>query len=119
LFVSFMVWRRLAAPAIAALAMACASPTLPLPPPDEVSIAQGLDTAHVRLSGKCGSALASAVIVIINENPSVAPDLAVSGALTTNCGAWDASVFAQTGDWLEVTQTLNGATSIPKDLRVP
>ncbi|SRR5579883_293800 len=97
----------------------CASPTLPLPPPDEIAVAQGPDADHVRLSGPCGSALQNAIIVVVNENPSVPLDMAVGGALTSSCGGWDAVVYAHHGDVLDVTQQLNGTVSIPRTVGVP
>ncbi|HEX3769433.1 MAG TPA: hypothetical protein VHV30_01150 [Polyangiaceae bacterium] len=94
------------------LAPACASPTLPLPPPELPTQSAGVDADHITLSAGCGSVENGAVVVIINQSPQVAGDKAVSGALASSCGQWDASVFAHSGDLLEVTQ-LAGTQSSP------
>jgi hypothetical protein len=93
------------------LALACASPTLPLPPPVLPMQTAGVDADHITLSGACGSVENSAVVLVINANPQVAGDKAVSGALASTCGQWDASVFAHSGDTLEVTQLAGTQTS--------
>jgi hypothetical protein len=93
------------------LALACASPTLPLPPPELPSQSVGVDADHITLSGACGSVQNDAVVVVINQGNLVPGDKAVSGAIATGCGQWDASVFAHTGDLLEVTQLAGAQTS--------
>jgi hypothetical protein len=71
----------------------------------------GIDADHVQLSAGCGGAQSAALIVIVNEN--VAPDMAVGGAIATDCGSWDSSVLAHSGDTLTITQTADEATSPP------
>jgi hypothetical protein len=95
----------------ALLAISCASPTLPLPPPEAPSQTDGVDAAHIHLAAGCGGAQNGALIVIVNQN--VAPDLAVGGAIANDCGSWDSSVLAQTGDELLITQNADGSTSAP------
>jgi hypothetical protein len=107
-------------PFIAALVavVACASPTLPLPPPDVPTMLHGPDADHIELIGACGTAEPSATIVVINLN---APnDLAVSGAIAdANCGSWDVpSVYAHNGDVINVTQQFGSAVSSQLTLRV-
>jgi hypothetical protein len=92
-------------------AVSCASPTLPLPPPEAPMQTEGVDADHVQLSAGCGGALSHALIVIVNDN--VAPDMAVGGALATDCGSWDSSVLAHKGDALLITQTADEGTSPP------
>jgi hypothetical protein len=92
-------------------AISCASPTLPLPPPEAPMQTDGIDADHVQLSAGCGGAQGQALIVIVNEN--VAPDMAVGGAIATDCGSWDSSVLAHSGDALSITQTADESTSPP------
>ncbi len=98
--------------AVAAL-VACAAPTLPLPPPAIPTMAAGADADHIRLSSPCGGAEAYAVIVVVNENPAVAGDQAVSGSIAGSCGQWDVNVFAHSGDRLEITQEVGTTASPP------
>jgi hypothetical protein len=97
--------------AVFCAAISCASPTLPLPPPEAPTQTEGVDAEHVQLSAGCGGAQGRALIVIVNEN--VAPDMAVGGAIATDCGSWDSSVLAHSGDALSITQTSDEATSPP------
>jgi hypothetical protein len=99
-------------------ALACASPTLPLPPPLVPTQGLGPDANHVRLSAPCGSVEPNAVIIILNENPSLPGDQAVSGSLANNCGQWDAVVYAHKGDVLQITQEQGTAASPPTVVQV-
>jgi hypothetical protein len=104
---------------IVALAFACASPTLPLPPPGLISVGVGPNVDHVKISAPCGSAPQNAVMVVVNENSSVPPNQAVAGALTDSCGAWDTVAFAHVNDRLDVWYELNGRISQPTRVIVP
>ena len=85
--------------------LACASPTLPLPPPGPPpTLEAGPDADHVKLVGGCDSVEAYAIVVVINENVAVAGDEAVSGSRADSCGAWEAIVFAHAGDTLDIYQ---------------
>jgi hypothetical protein len=113
-----MLRRLLAVGPFAALALACASPTLPLPPPETPTVSPGLDADHVILTVACGGAEAGALIVIVNTNTSVPGDEAVSGSLVSDCGGWDATVFAHNGDYLDITQEIGTEQSQPVVLQV-
>jgi len=113
-----MLRRPLAVGPFAALAIACASPTLPLPPPEEPTVSPGLDADHVILTVGCGGADTGALIVIVNTNTTVPGDEAVGGALVSDCGGWDATVFAHEGDFLDITQELGTERSQPLVLQV-
>jgi hypothetical protein len=113
-----MVRRLLAVVSGVALLLACASPTLPLPPPEDPTISAGTDADHVRLGIPCGGADPGAIIVIVNDNSTVPPDQAVSGSLVTNCGSWDANVYAHTGDFLTITQEIGTQRSQPAVVEV-
>jgi hypothetical protein len=118
-----MYRRSLAVGPLVAILTSCASPTLPLPPPEEISVGVGADTDHVKLTGLCGGTPRSVAIVVINKGGSNVPvplDEAVGGALTDPaCGKWDATVFGHTGDLLEVTYDENGEVSQAAFLGVP
>ena len=96
-----------------ALVLACASPTLPLPPPAVPDLSLGSDADHVKLSAPCNSADPNAVIVIVNTNTGVPDDQAVSGAIVTACGGWDSNVYAHAGDVLDITQEVGTDRSQP------
>jgi hypothetical protein len=99
-------------------ALACASPTLPLPPPVAPTV-ETTDAAHVKLVAGCGGALPQATIVVINRRASLPGDQAVSGAIADGCGAWDANVVAQRGDLLDITQESGTDISAPVTVSVP
>jgi hypothetical protein len=97
---------------------ACVSPTLPLPPPEAPTLEPGADIDHIKLVAGCGGAESDAVIVIVNSNSLVPGDLAVSGSLASPCGAWDAVVYAHSGDTLEITQEFGETRSPPTTVQV-
>jgi hypothetical protein len=97
------------APIAMALAMLCAiaceSPTLPLPPPEAPTQTPGVDADHIKLTAGCGGAQAGANILIINQTIEISTrEMAASAALASGCGAWDATVFAHSGDLLAISQ---------------
>jgi hypothetical protein len=100
-------------------AAACLSPTLPLPPPEAPTLEAGEDADHVKLVAGCGGAESDAIIVIVNLNTAVAGDMAVSGSRANDCGAWDAIVYAHSGDTLDVTQEFGDTESTPTVVQVP
>jgi hypothetical protein len=101
---------RSVAPVAAALAMLCAlaceSPTLPLPPPEAPIQSPGVDADHIELTASCGGAQDGADIFIVNQTlETTAPNQNVGViALANGCGAWGATVFAHTGDNLAISQ---------------
>jgi hypothetical protein len=106
------MWHSAVGP-ICAFAVACASPTLPLPPPDAPTLERGTDVDHVKLVVGCGGAEPNAIIVVFNTNPNVSGDLAVSGARASGCGAWDVLAYAHPGDVLDITQVFGDVRSLP------
>lgn len=102
-----------------ALLVACASPTLPLPPPATPVITPGPDTDHITLSGPCGGAEPNAVIVTINTSPTVPADEAVGGSIVGACGSWDATIYAHSGDVVDVTQEIGTTRSQPLAIQIP
>jgi len=106
----WVVWMPLA------LAVACASPTLPLPPPS-APMQEILDADHVRLVAGCGGAEGDALIAIRNDNSP--KDQAGVLSFANSCGAWDSpSVLARHGDVLFITQQFGLAVSPPTAVQV-
>lgn len=114
-----MLGRLLTASPLLLGALGCASPTLPLPPPLAPAITQGPDTDHVTLTAACNASQRNAVMLIINENPAVPGSKAVGGALTDSCGGWNTTVYAHSGDRLDITYLLNLQQSLPTTVSVP
>ena len=108
----------LAVPAFAA-AIACAAPTLPLPPPavPDVSTA-GLPAGKVKLASVHGSE-PNALIVTYNRNPGLPLDQRVGGAQADGSGTWDAIISATTGDVIDVTEEIGTTRSAPTTLQIP
>jgi hypothetical protein len=101
------------------VAVACVSPTLPLPPPATPEITAGVDAAHVTLTSGCGGVEDGADVEIINTNPTVPGGQAGVVALASSCGAWSAVVFAHAGDVLSILQQYANVTSAPITVQVP
>jgi hypothetical protein len=112
-----MLRRPLAASSAAVLALACASPTLPLPPPETPTITLGPDADHVTLTATCNYPEHNTDIYIVNEN---APNDKRGGIATADdCGAWHAIVYAHPRDPISITYILNGEMSLPTLIFVP
>ena len=113
-----MLRRALAvAPLLLVLVLACASPTLPLPPPEIPTVGMGTDANHVKLTATCGGAEGGALIVVVNN---VAPaGQQVGGGYATACGSWEAEIWAHKGDALEITQEVGGQSSQQTTMQVP
>jgi hypothetical protein len=106
-----MLRRVLAVAPLAALVLvlACASPTLPLPPPEIPTVGMGADANHVLLTATCGGVEGGAEVVVVNNT---APPLEkLRGAYATTCGSWQAEIWAHSGDVLEITQVVGGESS--------
>lgn len=111
--------RRLPLAALVALALGCASPTLPLPPPVAPNLGTAPDADHVDLVATCGGAEPGALIVIVNNSPNVPDDQAGAAVRTDGCGAWDAVVYAHAGDYLDITQESGNESSQTLVYQVP
>ena len=99
-----------------ALVLACASPTLPLPPPELPTVGMGSDANHVKLTASCGGAEGGAMIIIVN---SAAPTQdQIIGTFASACGAWTQEVWAHKGDYLTITQDVGSETSQPATMQV-
>jgi hypothetical protein len=106
--------RLLAAATSVALVLACASPTLPLPPP-EAPEQTVVDAQHVNLVGMCGGALPAATIQVENvtrSDPSTHAEFL--GITASDCGSWEIDNYpAEAGDNLVVTQVYDNQVSLP------
>ncbi len=104
--------------ALLALALSCASPTLPVPPPLLPTITTSSAPGRVHLASNRG-AEANALVIVYNRNPAVPRDQRVSGAQADDLGTWDAEVVASPGDFLDITQELGTSRSAPVTAQVP
>lgn len=110
--------RRLVATGSIALLVACASPTLPLPPPQDVSVVR-VDSTHVALSATCNSAPPDVVLTILNDSFKD-PTQAGAVAVSDTCGAWAAeNVLASHGDVLTITYEQGSQISQPAYVVAP
>jgi hypothetical protein len=111
-----------AAVAVVAL-VACASPTLPLPPPEPPTMLRGTDADHIDLVALCGAAEPSALIIVINTNTTVPASEQVRGTFTdATCGSWEVpNMYAHNGDVLNIMQEFGTDTSaaLTVEVRVP
>ena len=94
---------RLLGALVAALALACTSPTLPLPPPATPVISTGSSPDTFKLASIQG-AEPNALIVIVNRDETLARDKRVTGTIADGQGSWDANVIAKVGDVLDISQ---------------
>jgi len=101
-----------------ALAAACTSPTLPLPPPALPTITTGTTPEHFKLSSPAGGAEPNALIIVVNRNPDLPRTKRVSGTIADDQGAWEVEVFASTGDFLDVSQEAAGVRSPTQTVQV-
>lgn len=95
---------------VAALALGCTSPTLPLPPPASPSISVGTSPDTFRLTSVQG-AEPNALIVVVNRDETLARDKRVTGTIADDVGSWDATVVAKVGDVLDISQESGTARS--------
>ncbi|CAN5577809.1 hypothetical protein BH09MYX1_BH09MYX1_52540 [soil metagenome] len=95
-----------------ALAAACNSPTLPLPPPALPTMSASPEPGKVHLSSDDG-AEPNAIIVIINTNPNVGRDRNVGGATADAQGSWFTDIYGADGDVVEISQEFGTTKSAP------
>ena len=115
-----MVRRVFAVVSVAVLALlgpACASPTLPLPPPSVPTIGPGSMAGQVHLSAQCGGTQAGASILVINDNEPVAKR--DTATVSDNCGAWTLDVYAASKDILQIQQIVGAEISDSVSVQVP
>lgn len=93
------------------LALACTSPTLPLPPPaaPTVSAVQN-DVVHL---ASVEGVQPNALVLVVNQNPDVPRNKRVSGTIADERGSWELDVYGRTGDALDVSQEFDATRSPP------
>jgi hypothetical protein len=101
---------------LVAFAVACASPTLPLPPPDAPTMTNGSTPGFVHLAGAPGAAEANADIIVINDNAGPVNKGVVSEVRAD--GSWDADIAAVNGNVLTITQQFGTTVSTPLKVTV-
>lgn len=89
--------------ALGLLAFACASPTLPLPPPALPTVSVGTEPSTYRLASDKG-ALPNALVVVVNRNPSLSLDARVDGTFADELGSWQIEIPGQAGDIVDISQ---------------
>jgi hypothetical protein len=108
-----------AAFALAAL-FACASPTLPLPPPTAPTISgETNDTTATLIHLEGANAEPNAIIVVVNVSGRIDDDQAVAGGFVKRDGTWGAYIPALKHDVLEITPEIGTTRSPPTTVRVP
>jgi hypothetical protein len=98
-------------------ACACASPTLPLPPPSTPDIAPAAN-GQWTLSSKRGVE-GHAIVVIFNRNPDLPAADRVDGTQADADGNWEETITAGPGDVVDVTQEFGSTRSAPTTFRIP
>src|ERR1700689_3080214 len=99
-----------------AFVVACASPTLPLPPPSIPSLSR-TDSTHVTLSS-VGGVEANAIVVIYNRNPNVSLQERVTGVQADTNGSWTQTIVASLNDVVDITQEFGTTQSPPTTVQI-
>ncbi|HEX8794302.1 MAG TPA: hypothetical protein VF765_25335 [Polyangiaceae bacterium] len=94
---------------VALLGPACASPTLPLPPPAVPTIGPGAMAGQVHLSAQCGGSQGGASVLVVNNNQPIGKRDSVT--VSDNCGSWALDVYANTHDVLQIQQIVGAEIS--------
>jgi hypothetical protein len=105
--------------AMVAGAAACESPTLPLPPPAQPGVSMdGVPTGQVRLKSEFGAEPNAFIVTYDSSEPNAEQ---VGGAHADSSGSWETIIYAHSGDWIQITQSLyiGAETSAPVSVQVP
>ena len=105
-----LLMRRLLLALGASIALACTSPTLPLPPPAAPSIVTGTEPNTFRLTSENG-AQPNALIIVVNRNESLTREERVNGTIADDQGTWEVTVKGAVGDFVDIAQESNSARS--------
>lgn len=109
--------RLLALFAALALAVACTSPTLPLPPPTAPSITTGTEPNTWRLTSDQG-VQPGALVIAVNRNESVPRDKRVTGTIADDRGSWELVVYGNAGDFVDLSQESGTTSSAPTTIEL-
>ncbi len=99
------------------VAAACASPTLPLPPPALPSVTPAGD-GQVTLSSQHGVE-PNAIVVIYNHNDTLPREKRVFGTLADPEGNWDQTIYAAPMDTIDVSQEFGTMRSATTTFQIP
>ncbi len=88
---------------LAAVLAACASPTLPLPPPSLPTIGATSEPLMYRLSSVRG-AIPNALVVVVNRNSTLPSQDRVNGTIADVEGSWELTIKATPGDVVDLSQ---------------
>lgn len=83
--------------------LACASPTLPLPPPSLPTVSAGVEPNTFRLSSDRG-ALPNALVIVVNRNAALSLDARVDGTFADEQGSWTITIAGHVGDIVDISQ---------------
>jgi hypothetical protein len=114
--------RRASAALGAVLVIACASPTLPLPPPG-IPMQVMADSTHVQLTSGCGGVEPRTNVYVTNQTRTD-PTLTTPGyegpiVQATACGSWGATLYAKPFDRITIVQSTDSADiSLPTTITV-
>lgn len=111
-------WRSVVVGIAVAFAVACTSPTLPLPPPGAPSESAGTTVGTVVLHGGVNAAQPNAIILVKNDNPALTNAQKVTATEANADGTWDATVFAVKNDVLHISQIIGNDESPSIDFTV-
>lgn len=103
---------------IAAILVACTSPTLPLPPPALPTISVGETPQTYHLKSEQGS-IANALVVAVNRDTSLRAEDRVTGTIADSNGTWEMDVLGKPGDVLDLSQESGSNRSPTVDVTLP
>jgi hypothetical protein len=97
------------------MVLACASPTLPLPPPG-IPTQVMADATHVQLTSACGGVEPRTNVTVTNQTRTDPSGPGVEGLVVqaSTCGSWGAKLYAMPGDQVTIIQSSDSAdVSLP------
>ncbi|MFO0735766.1 MAG: hypothetical protein U0270_07800 [Labilithrix sp.] len=103
---------------IAAVAVACTSPTLPLPPPALPTISTSENPQAYHLKSERGS-IGGALVIAVNRDTNLKPEERVSGTISDADGSWEMDVLGKPGDILDLSQESGSNRSPTIDVTLP
>lgn len=103
---------------VAAVLVACTSPTLPLPPPALPTISTSAQADSFHLKSERGT-IANALVVTVSRNTTLTPEQRVNGTIADGDGSWEMDVIGQPGDIVDISQESGSERSAPVSITLP
>lgn len=103
---------------VAAVLVACTSPTLPLPPPALPTISTSAQADSFHLKSERGT-IANALVITVSRNTTLTAEQRVSGTIADSDGSWEMDVVGQPGDVLDLSQESGSERSAPISVTLP